>query len=172
MKKAAFILMLTFVFCPIFSQTKFSVPSLPDSARYQRMVDQANYILLSEISYAKHMGQTVEEAATYVGNLFKTTWSAEKEFKGLAEGCLNNFYCFSAYGKVNILEQSDVHIVFETTNFFGWLKENGPVFDVTYDEYIAYLRIIHEQIADYMNSTAKIEENGKGVIVTLRKKTS
>ncbi|WP_010662912.1 hypothetical protein [Marinilabilia salmonicolor] len=172
MKKTAFILMLTLLFDPVFSQTEFSVPTLPDSARYQRMVGQANFILLSEINYAKQMGQTVEEVATHVGNLFKTTWPAEKEFKGFVQGCLYNFYCYSPIGEVKILEQSDVHVVFETTNLFSWLKENGSVFDVTYEEYITYLRIMHEQIADYMNSKVSFEENNKGLIVTLKKKTS
>jgi hypothetical protein len=136
------------------------------------MVSQANSLLLVEISHAKDLGQTVEEAAKYVGDLFKTTWNQEEGFEGFVKGSLFNFYCFAPYGEMKILEQSDDHIIFEVTNLNPWLKNNGPVFNVTYEEYVVFLEIIHERIADYLNSSASVKENEYGLVISIRKKAT
>jgi len=172
MKKVVLLLVLGLMAGGAFAQPKFSVPEIPDSTRYQRMVGQTNIMLLAGINHAKELGKTVEETSIYLGDLFKTTWNQENGFEGFANGSLYNFCCFNPYGEIEILEQSENHLVFEATNFCGWLKKQGPVFNVTYDEYLTCLRIVHEIIAEYMNSTASIEQNEKGIVVTIREKSS
>lgn len=130
---------------------------------------QAETFLLNSINYAKSLGKSVENYASFTGEQFKTGWNVANGYNGFVSGTLNNWRSIAPNRELLILERDDNHIVFSANNMLSELK-NSPQYNVTYDEYLIFMRVVFERIADYLGAIYKQETTPDGVKVTITKK--
>jgi hypothetical protein len=71
-------------------------------------------------------------------------------------------------GDFRVKEQDDNHVVFTADNMFSRLRQ-APRYNVTYDDYITFYRIVFERIAEYMDCTYDQQNTETGVRVTVAK---
>jgi len=145
-------------------------PNVPVSDRYFNMLGQMNTFIINSINYAKSVGKTVEDIANFTGDQFKTGWDKANGYNGFVNGVKYNWVCFAPNGGLKILEQDDNHIKFSVKDIFPYLKNNSPLYNVTYDEYLTFIKIAHAKIGEYLGAeyTQKVD-NGE-ITVTIKKK--
>jgi hypothetical protein len=124
-----------------------------------------NYNIIVTISYAKSQGQTVEEFGNYCGNLYKETWSKEGGFQTFVTGNLMNMTDLSE--KVEIVNQTDKRVTLKVVDFYPNLRDNEPIYNVTYEEFIRFFKASHDPIADYMGCAVSFKILDDGVEVVL-----
>ena len=169
--KKLFLITVTILFVTsIVAQEKFVVPEIPDAEKHSRMVGQANGIILNLIGYAKSQGKSVEDVAKFTGDQFKKGWNKENGWEGFAKGCLHNWTIFTPNNKLVILDQSETMLKFQSKTPYVWLKNNGPQYNVPYDEYMTFLKINHKIIAEYLGADISFKEVEDGIILTVKKK--
>jgi len=86
------------------------------------------------VNYAKSFGKTVEDVANFSGVQIKTGWNQVNGYNGFLNGVKYNWVCIIPNNEFNTLEQDDNHFKFSVKNVFPYLKDNGSLFNVTYDE--------------------------------------
>lgn len=145
-------------------------PNIPVADRYLNMVGQTNSFIINSINYAKSIGKTVEDIAIFSGDQFKTSWNKAYGYGGFVNGVKYNWVCFLPNSELKILEQDDNHIKFSIKDVFPYLKNNGPLYNVTYDEYMTFIKIAHEKIAEYMGAEYAQTVANEEVTVTIKKK--
>jgi hypothetical protein len=130
---------------------------------------QADINLINSINYAKSLGKSVEDFASFTGDQFKTSWNIASGFNGFVNGILSNWRPIVPMGELKIQERDDNHIIFSASKMFTGLK-TGPQYNVTYDDYLTFYRVACEKIADYMGAIYKQETTQDGILVTISKK--
>jgi hypothetical protein len=130
---------------------------------------QADINLINSINYAKSLGKSVEDLASFTGDQFKTSWNIASGFNGFVNGILSNWRPIVPMGELKIQERDDNHIIFSASKMFTGLK-TGPQYNVTYDDYLTFYRVACEKIADYMGAIYKQETTQDGILVTISKK--
>lgn len=145
-------------------------PNVPVADRYFMMVGQTNSFILNSINYAKSMGKTVEDIANFTGDQFKTGWNKADGYNGFVNGVKYSWVSFIPNGELKILEQDDNHFKFSAKDIFPYLKNNSPQLNVTYDEYLTFIKIVDEKIAEYMGAEYTQKEDNDEIIVTIKKK--
>jgi hypothetical protein len=130
---------------------------------------QADNFLINSINYAKSLGKSVEDIASFTGDQFKTRWNQANGYNGFVNGMLNNWRSMVPQGELKTLEQDDNHIVFSANTMLTGLKTN-PQYNVTYDDYLLCIKVLCEKIADYMGAIYEQETTPDGVLVTITKK--
>lgn len=145
-------------------------PNVPVADRYLNMVGQINSFIINSISYAKSIGKTVEDIANFTGDQFKTGWNKAYGYNGFVNGVKYNWVCFVPNGELKILEQDDNHIKFNVKDIFPYLKNNSPLYNVTYDEYLTFINIAHGKIAEYMGAEYTQKVANEEITVTIKKK--
>jgi len=130
---------------------------------------QADNYILNSIGYAKSLGKSVEDIASFTGDQFKTGWNQAAGYNGFVNGMLNNWRIMVPQGELNVQERDDNHIIFSADNMLAGLKAN-PQFNVTYDDYLLFMKVICEKIGDYMGATYHQETTSDGILVTITKK--
>lgn len=169
MKKLLFIPVFLIV-STLCAQETFVVPSLECAHKHQFMTYQANAMIMASINYAKTSGKTIQDVAAFTGELFAKTWDKNWGFSGLVKGMLHNFVCITPDGVVEILAQSGEMVKIRTNGLFPYLKNNGALFDVSYDEYLLYCKIMIEKICEAMGADFSMEANPDTIIWTISKK--
>jgi len=145
-------------------------PDVPVADRYLMMVGQMNAFILNSINYAKSMGKTVEDIANFTGDQFKTSWNKANGYNGYVNGLKYIWVCLLPDAEFKTLEQDDNHVKFRIKDIFSSLKNNSPQYNVTYDEYLTFSKILNEKIAEYMGADYNQKvENGE-IEVTIKKK--
>lgn len=129
-----------------------------------------DYFLINSINHAKSMGQSVEQFADFTGNQFKTAWNQKMELNGIVNGIKNNWGSIVKSENMKVLEQDENHVVLLFTDFLVNLKDNGPFFNVSYDDYIIFYKVTFEVIADHLGFIYTQETVPNGVKVTVAKK--
>lgn len=170
MKKSLLFPAILLWIAPAIAQESFIIPDLSDANKHARMVYQANGFILNTINYAKSVGKTLEDVAGFTGEQFKFSWNKEDGYAGFVKWTLANWVSFVPDGEMEILEQSDNMIKFRAKEIYPELKTDGPFFNVSYEEYLTFLRIVHEKTADYLGSEFAQEVTSEGVTVTIKKK--
>lgn len=170
MKKLITILFISLFAMGSVAQNKFIIPSPSDSQKLNNMIGQWNALLLNQISYAKSLGKTVEEVAAFTGDQFKTRWNKAAGYDGFVKHTLYSWVSILPSGGVEILEQSDNKIIIKGINSFPLLKQNGSIYNVTYEEYIKCLDIIQSKAAEYLGAKCSIKITDEGTITTIEKK--
>lgn len=128
---------------------------------------QPDIFLINAINHAKAMGHSVEEFAAFTGDQFKTNWSGDIGLMNFVNGVRNNW---STLAKTNnIVEQDEQHAVLQFNNVLTTLKNNGPLYNVTYNDYLIFLNGVFQKIADHLGYTYLQETNPNGVQVTITK---
>jgi len=170
MKKLILITVTILFVTSIAAQEKFVVPEISDAQKHSQMVNQANGFILNLISYAKSQGNSVEDVAKFTGDQFKTGWNKENGWEEFAKRCLNNWTIFVPDNKLVILEQSETMIRFQSKTPYVWLKNNGPHYNVSHDEYMTFIKITHKIIGEYLGADISFTDVEDGIILTIKKK--
>ena len=126
---------------------------------------QAETFLINSINYAKSLGKSVEDIASFTADQYKTGWDTAN----IINRTVSNWRSVVPNQELLILEQDDNHIVFSANNMFPSLK-NGARHNVTYDDYLMFYRVLFEKTADYVGFVYKQETTPDGVLVTVTKK--
>ncbi|MCA1759950.1 MAG: tetratricopeptide repeat protein, partial [Bacteroidales bacterium] len=127
---------------------------------------QPDMFAINSINYAKSLGKSVDEIGRFTGEQFKTGWNYENLFTRV----LNNWQIWATTDNLNILEQDENHLKFTANKVFTNLKINGPVFNVSYDEYLTFISRIFEVIAEQAGAVYAQETTPNGVLVSITKK--
>lgn len=170
MKRIITILFISIIAFPIIAQNKFAIPLLTDLQKYRNAALQWNGSYLIQISYAKSLGKSVEDAATFFGDQLKITWNKAGGFDSYVQSMLYTMVSLVPYGSVEISEQTENSLIYKVLGLYSELKEGGSVFDVTYEEYIKFLGTAFSRIADYMGAIYLQQDTDDGLIVTIKKK--
>lgn len=141
---------------------------------YRNVVDENSYLqadqfALMNISYAKAMGKTPEDAGKFTGDMFKTGWNTMEGFAPVAQVLYSNWNSSVSPENARILEQDDNHMVFTIDKLFPELKL-GNVFNVSYDDYLSYLNSAFQSIAESKGILYKQEKTPSGVKITMNRK--
>jgi len=153
-----------------FSTSPEGFPVISEADRYSNAVAQFKYMILNSINFAKSKGVSVENIARFTGDQFKTSWNKEMGYDGFVKGTLRNWLTFVPNGEFKMLESDDNHIKLSVDNIYPWLKNDGPQMNVSYDDYLKFFRIVHEQIADYLGAVYSQEITPDGLVITITKK--
>ena len=168
MKKFALLFIAILFAWALSAQTTFTVPELTNSQKFERATYMWFYHVNAAISYAKAEGKTVDEFATFVGDKVKQSWNKDVGFNYFVKGSLTNWITMS--GSVKIIEQSDKKIVFKTGIIAPSLTEEKIKSDVSHDEILRYLEIIHTGLADYVGCSFSMKTSNDGIEITIKKK--
>jgi hypothetical protein len=131
---------------------------------------QTDRYLIYLINYARSLGKDVEDIAGFMTSQVKPGQDPENDYKNFVNGMLSNWRAMVPKGDLKILERDDNHIVFSADNMLTGIKRNGPQLNVTYDDYLAFYRLVFEKVAGYMSAAYKQETTADGVVVTISKK--
>jgi hypothetical protein len=152
------------------AQEAFKVPQLTDASKYSFTLFQANAFILNTINYAKSTGKSVEEIAAFTGDQFKAGWDKGMGFTGYVNWTMNIMTIMVPGSNLEILEQSQDMVRFKTGVMFPDLKQNSPQYNVTYEEYLTFMKIISQKVADHMGAEFSFSAVDDGVIIALKKK--
>lgn len=169
MKKLVFIAVICWAVTLVTAQEVFTVPEIPDAAKWQHMAFQANGLMVNTINYAKSLGKTVEEAARFTGEQFKTSWDKDAGFNGFVNGMLYINTCFLPQSTLEIMDQSATYIEF-SIEFPTGFAESFPIYAVTLEEFLEFWNGIVVIIGDYLGAVYAQEMKDGKVYVTVRKK--
>lgn len=142
---------------------------------YRGVINTSSYLngdifIINSISFAKNMGNTVELFAAYTGDQMKAGWSQETSLANLVYNVRSYWGGIVKNENIQILEQDENHAVIECKKMLLNLKNNGPVFGVTYDDYLTFIEILYQRIADHVGLVYTQETISNGVKITISKK--
>ena len=152
------------------AQGKFTVPAPGDFQKFQMASAELNASYLIQISYAKSLGQSVEDAAAFVGDQYIATWNKQGGFDRFVQRILYMMVSMVPYGSIEITEQSDNEIIYKVSGLNSDLKEGGSILNVTYEEYIKFWEVAISRIADNMGAKYSQKDSDEGLIVTITRK--
>lgn len=170
MKKSIFFIAAIFLTTGLCAQEKFSVPEVPVEQKHQNMVFQLNSIMTVSIHYAKTQGLTAAEYGTFIGEQFKYSWNKDAGFEGYVNGMLYNMSCFLADPGIEIVTNTAEKVKFKTRLMGAEIKQNEPVYGVTYKEYIDSFKAITSTIADYLGCKSELSYDEEWMYFTFSKK--
>lgn len=125
--------------------------------------------LINSINFAKSSGESVESFAAFTGNQFKMGWPQNMELRFFVFNVNNNWSSIVRPENRKVLEMDENHAVLQFTNLLPDLK-NAPMFNVTYDDYLNFVRIVFEKIADHIGMIYTQENIPDGVKISILKK--
>ena len=170
MKRILALLFIASIGIYSYSQDKFVIPQVSELQKYQNAALQLNASYLIQISYAKSLGKTVEDAGSYVGDQLKYTWDRTGGFDAFVRGTLYTMLTLVPYGTVEVTGQTNNSIEYLVTGFYSDLREGGSVFDVTYEEYLKFWETVFAKIGDYMSAIYTQTDTDEGLLVKIRKR--
>ena len=151
------------------AQDPFKLPEITDAAKWQHMAFQANGLMVNTINYAKSLGKTVEEAARFTGEQFKTSWDKEAGFNGFVNGMLYINTCFFPQSTLEIMDQSATAVKFSVDLPAGFM-ESFPIYSITLEEYLEFWEGIVVIVGDYLGAVYAHELKDHLLTVTIKKK--
>jgi hypothetical protein len=138
---------------------QFAIPERTNLQKHSRTVGLSHNGFVTGIAFAKKSGVKVQDYSNTIGDMFKTGWNKEAGFAGFAGGTIFNWESIRTEQDppMEIVEQSENHVVLKWKINYKPLFANGPLYNVTLEEYTQFLDIVHQRIAAYMGATCKME---------------
>ena len=170
MKKSIFFIAAIFLTTGLCAQEIFNVPEIPVEQKHQNMVGQFDAITTVGINYAKTQGLTAAEYGTFCGEQFKYSWNKDAGFEGLVKGALYNMSCFLSDPGIEITTNTAEKVKFKTRLVGTRIKNNEPVYGVTYKEYIDFLEAITSTVGDYLGCKSELSYDEEWMYFTISKK--
>ncbi|WP_340114051.1 hypothetical protein [Maribellus mangrovi] len=171
MKKLFLSLLMTAILGTSFGQV-FQVPERTVEQKFNRNLYMVYVMAAVGINQAKESGMTVEEYGEKIGDLFKLSWNKEQGFTGLVNGILFNLESsrLAQDPPIEIVEQNENKMVFDWKPSYKELFSDGPLYDISYEEFSLWWNIVDIQIAEYLGATYKQEELDNDMLrITLTK---
>lgn len=169
MKLLSAVFFLVFLTYNVQSQEKFEVPQLSDDQKTEVLYSHMVAYAVTGISFAKSQGVNTEDYGKFIGQKFVAFWNPEDGF-----GMLVNRMMFILAGlhpdnQMQIIDQDDSSISFKLKNVDLSFK-NGPMFDVSYQDFLDCSYGIISVVAKHMKSTFSHEMTEDGWYVVHLKK--
>jgi len=174
MKKLFIISIILFVAVISYSQTAVTIPEIPLENKYALARSFMYNVGLTALNLAKEEGITAKEYGILCGDIYKAAWPEEKSFEEFSQDCIYHLVCLS--GKkdsespsIVLLNQSENKIVFEVSDLYPGLYEQGEMWGTSYKDMVKWWEATYNQIAGKYNLSFAIKTDENKVIVTINK---
>ena len=172
MKKSLSLLFCLVLMGTVIGQEKYSVPEVPVKKKLTRTYIQTWAIIAVGVDFAKSQGVTPYDYGKYLGKVFAPSWNKEAGFEGFVKGIIYNWECFKIDedGPMVIKEKDDgsVLLIIPIQTWKKYFPEENPY--ATFEDVIACMQAMIEEIADHMSSEAKVELTEESIIYEFSKK--
>ena len=168
MKKWSLLALGLFVACSLLAQD-LVVPRLTQEQKEDVLYQHVMAYAITGISFAKSEGNTPEEYGRFIGKSFSSLWDPSAGYDMFAGQLMYILAGLHPDNQMEIVEQDGKMIRFRMKNvdlFF----QNGPVFDVTYQEFLDCSYGIISELAGYMGVDFSHRMEGEWYEVTFREK--
>jgi hypothetical protein len=169
MKSIIVIFSFLFSITVLNAQQQFSVPQITPEQKHEILYNHVIAYAVTGIGFAKTKGATPEEFGKYIGTHFKPFWNPNDGFPAFTNGMLLIMGGMHPDHELQIIEQSEKMILFKLKNV-DYSFQNGPVFGITYNEFLACSNEIISTLAEHMNvSFTSKTENGWYMVELVKK---
>lgn len=131
--------------------------------RFEGAMGQMWNLLLYNLESSTKNGTTPSELGKMMGVRFAKTWDQSKGFEGLVSSMVWNLQTMSRYVEVLVRNETTFKAKFI-------LPEVSKTWNVSKDDMLAFTNSCWGEIADYMEGTCSVVDDGKYCLLTLSKK--
>ncbi len=147
-------LITLFVVCILLSveltaQEKFTVPELTQEQKSEVLYNHVIGYAVTGIGFAKSQGVSAEDYGKFIGEKFSAFWNPADGFPVLANQLMYILAGMHPDNQMQIVKQDEKSIVFRLKNVDLSFK-NGPMFGVTYQDFLDCSYGIIAELADFM----------------------
>ncbi|MCY1718948.1 hypothetical protein OU798_01255 [Prolixibacteraceae bacterium Z1-6] len=168
MKKLTVLAFGVFLFGALCAQQSFTVPEVTPDQEKEILYNHVVAYFAAGLTFAKTQDVSVEEYGKYIGEQFKVFWDPEAGFAFFVNQIMFILKGVNPYSEMKIVEQNDKMIRFQMANL-GLIFKQGPMYGITYDEFITCSGALISTIAEHMNVSFKQKVDNDGLyIVTLK----
>ncbi len=170
MKSIALIFICVFSVSLLKAQQPFSVPEVTNDQEKEILYNHVIAYAATGITFAKTKGVSPEDYGKYIGEQFKPFWNPEQGFPFFANTIMFILKGMHPANEMQIVEQGEEMVQFKMKNVDA-MFQMGPIYGITYDEFLQCSRGILETLADYMKSEFSQEMDKNGwYVVTIKEK--
>lgn len=148
------------------AQEKFTVPELTSEQKQEILYSHVIAYDVAGIRFAKSQGVSPQKYGEYIGDLFKPFWNPEEGFPAFANGMLFILTGMHPDNEMQIVQQSEKMLEFKLKNVDSAFKM-GPVYNITYEEFLACSYGTISVLAEYMNVEFSHKMNDGWYVVKL-----
>lgn len=161
MKKTALFIITLLAICDLSAQEKFSVPQVTTDQKIEILYNHVIAYGVTGISFAKSKGVSPEDYGKFIGKKFSAMWDPSGGFPLLVNQLMFILAGMHPDNQMKIVKQDEKSITFQMKNVDLPFK-NGPMFDVTYQDFLDCSKGIISTLAEYMNATfsEQVTEDG------------
>jgi K+-transporting ATPase A subunit len=170
MKSLTLLAALLFGICTSQAQDGFSVPKLTEEQKSEVLYQHVIAYAVTGISFAKSKGTSAEDYGKFIGEKFSAFWNPDDGFPMLVNRLMYILVGMHPDNQMKIVKQDDKSITFQLKNVDLAFKE-GPMFDVTYQDFLDCSEGIISTLAKHMNATFshKMTDDGWYVATFVKK---
>jgi len=161
MKVFALFIVLTLTSFFLAAQEKFSVPQVTTDQKIEILYSHVVAYAATGISFAKSQGVTAEDYGKFIGKKFTAYWNPDDGFSKLVNQLMFILAGMHPNNEMQIVDQNAKSITFKLKNVDLSFRD-GPMFDVTYQDFLDCSLGIIEVIAKHMNSKFSQEMTADG----------
>lgn len=169
--KSIFVLLLTMLFVyQISAQERFTVPQLTTDQEKEVLFNHVMAYSVTGISFAKTQGVSAEDYGRFIGKKFTAFWNPDDGFAMLVNQMMFILAGMYPDNQIEILEQDENSIKFRLKNV-DLAFQQGPMFDVKYQDFLNCSYGIISELADFMGCGFSHKMTGEGwYVVNFSKK--
>ena len=143
------------------AQEKFPVPDLSVDQKTEVLYSHVIAYAVTGISFAKTQGVTPEDYGKFIGQKFKAFWNPDDGFATLVNRMMYILAGMYPDNEMVVTKQDSKSVTFRLKNVDISFK-NGPMFDVTYSDFLNCSSGIISVIAEHMGSTFTHNSDSEG----------
>lgn len=132
------------------AQQQLTVPQPSQEEKIEVLYQHVIAYATTGIAFAKTQGVSAEEYGRFIGKSFIPFWNPEDGYHVFAEGLMFILAAMYFDNQMEILEQNDKMVRFRMKNVDLSFRE-GPMFGVTFEEFLECSKGVITELADHMN---------------------
>lgn len=152
MKTLFCLVVFNFSFVMTNAQEKFQVPQPTTDQKIEILYNHVIAYAVTGIGFAKSQGVTPEEYGKFMGKKFTQYWDPSAGFHQLVNQLMFILAGMHPDNQMQIVKQDEKSITFKMKNVDIAFK-NGPMFGVTYQDFLDCSQGIISTLAGYMHSS-------------------
>lgn len=170
MKSLAFLFIACLLSGLLTAQEKFSIPQLTDAQKSEVLYSHVFGYSLTGISFAKSQGVTPKDYGKFVGKQFTAFWDPAGGYPVFVNRMMFILAGMHPNNQMEIVEHDENSITFKLKNV-DLSFQNGPMFGVSYDEFLECADGIISEIAGLMKCkfSHKMTDDGWYVVYISKK---
>jgi len=161
MKRLTLMILLLAAVNLLRAQEKFEVPELTQEQKSEVLYSHVVTYAVSGISFAKFQGVSPGEYGKFIGKKFSDYWNPEDGFPVLVNRMMYILAGLHPDNQMQILTQNEKSVTFKLKNV-DLLFQKGPMFDVSFQDFLDCSLGIIEVVAKHMNSKFSQEMTADG----------